>query len=232
MMTGYTGTSKQGTRYHYYICNGRKAKRCNKKLISKSTIEESVINICLGLLTEEKIEIISDRVLIASNRPDEIASIKRLKSAIADADHAIENLWRALEYGQSVEMITERIRIRKQEKEELEKQLAKEELKFQGFDYSQIRVYLYHIKNLPGDDMEKKRALINIFINRIYLYDDHYTLILNGGNCGVELENIPLEVLDSSAFNSISEQIRCSPLVADAPPKRMTTLHGWSFPFD
>ena len=116
-------------------------------------------------------------------------------------------------------MITERIRIRKQEKEELEKQLANEELKFQGFDYSQIRAYLYHIKNLPGDDMEKKRALINIFINRIFLYDDHYTLILNGGICGVELENIPLEVLDSSAFNGVSEQIRCSPLVADAPPK-------------
>ena len=115
-------------------------------------------------------------------------------------------------------MITERIRTRKQEKEELEKQLAKEELKFQGFDYSQIRAYLYHIKNLPGDDMEKKRALINIFINRIYLYDDHYTLILNGGNRGVELENIPLEVLNSSAFNGVSEQIGCSPLVADAPP--------------
>ena len=129
-----------------------------------------------------------------------------------------------MEYGQSVEMITERIRIRKHEKEELERQLAKEELKFQGFDYSQIRAYLYHIKNLPGDDMEKKRALINIFINRIYLYDDHYTLILNGGNRGVELENIPLEVLDSSAFNGISEQIRCSPLVADAPPKKQIPI--------
>lgn len=68
--------------------------------------------------------------------------------------------------------------------------------------------------------MEKKRALINIFINRIYLYDDHYTLILNGGNRGVELENIPIEILDSSAFNGISEQIRCSPLVADAPTKK------------
>ena len=31
----------------------------------------------------------------------------------------------------------------------------KEEIKFQGFDYSQIRAYLYHIKNLPGDDLEK-----------------------------------------------------------------------------
>ena len=165
-------------------------------MISKSTIEESVINICLGLLTEEKIEIISDRVLIASNRPDEIASIKRLKSAIADADHAIENLWRALEYGQSVEMITERIRIRKQEKEELERQLAKEELKFQGFDYSQIRAYLYHIKNLPGDDMEKKRALINIFINRIYLYDDGRLVIYCNHKDGAE--TITLEDIETA----------------------------------
>ena len=44
----------------------------------------------------------------------------------------------------------------------------------------------------------------------MYLYDDHYTLILNGGNCGVELDNIPLEVLGSSAFNGISEQFRLS----------------------
>lgn len=128
-------------------------------------------------------------------------------------------------------MITDRIRIRKQKKEELEKQLAKEELKFQGFDYSQIRAYLYHIKNLHGDDLEKKRALINIFINRIYLYDDHYTLILNGGNRGVELENIPIEVLDSSAFNGISEQIRCSPLVAVAPPKRRSHPLRWDLLF-
>jgi len=219
MMTGYTGTSKQGTRYHYYICNGRKAKRCNKKLISKSTIEESVIKVCLGLLTEEKIEIISDRVLIASNRHEEIASIKRLKSSIVDADH----LWLAFEHGQSVEMVTGRIRIRKQEKEDLEKQVAKEEIKFQGFDYSQIRAYLYHIKNLPDDDLEKKCDLINIFINRISLYDDHYTLILNGGNRRVELENIPLDVLNSSTFSDVSEHIRCSLLVADAPPNIKAT---------
>jgi len=69
-------------------------------------------------------------------------------------------------------------------------------------------------------------TIINIFINRIYLYDDHYTLILNGGNRGVELENIPLEVLDSSAFNGVSEQIRCSSLVADAPPKKEHTRCG------
>ena len=108
--------------------------------------------------------------------------------------------------------------MRKKEKEEFEKQLAKAEIKYQGFDYSQIKAYLYHIKNLPGDDLEKKRALISIFINRIYLYDDHYTLILNGGNRGVEFENIPLEVLSSSDFLEVSEQIECSPLVANAPP--------------
>ena len=77
---------------------------------------------------------------------------------------------------------------------------------------------MYHIKNLPGDELEKKRALINIFINRIYLYDDHYTLILNGENRGIELENIHIEVLNSSVFFDVSEHIGCSLLVADAPP--------------
>lgn len=218
MMTGYTGTGKSGMQYHYYICNGRKEKRCNKKLVPKKAIEESVIKICLSLLTEERIDQITDRLLIASQRKDEVISIKRIKAAIEDADRAIENLWVALEQGQSVEMITKRIDQRHKEKAELEEQLAKEELKFEGFDYTQIKAYLQHIKKLPGNESEKKRALISIFVNRIYLYDDHYTLILNGGNRALELENIPIEVINSPAFPGETNTFDSSSLDTPAPP--------------
>ena len=50
--------------------------------------------------------------------------MKKLKAALKEADSAIENLWVALEKGQSVDMITERIHKREAEKRELEKQLA------------------------------------------------------------------------------------------------------------
>lgn len=172
----------------------------------------------MSLLTEERIDQITDRLLIASQRNDEVISIKRTKAAIEDADRAIENLWVALEHGQSVEMITKRIDQRQKEKAELEEQLAKEELKFEGFDYTQIKAYLQHIKKLPGNELEKKRALISIFVNRIYLYDDHYTLILNGGNRSLELENIPIEVINSPGFPGETDTFDSSSLDTPAPP--------------
>ena len=52
------------------------------------------------------------------------SAVKRLKTALKEADTAIENLWKALESGQSVEMITERSEKRKKEKEELQAQIA------------------------------------------------------------------------------------------------------------
>lgn len=228
MMTGYTGTGKSGMQYHYYICNGRKEKRCNKKLVPKKAIEESVIKICLSLLTEERIDQITDRLLIASQRKDEVISIKRIKAAIEDADRAIENLWIALEHGQSVEMITKRIDQRNKEKADLEEQLAKEELKFEGFDYTQIKAYLQHIKKLPGNELEKKRALISIFVNRIYLYDDHYTLILNGGNRALELENIPIGVINSPGFPGETNTFYSSSLDTPAPPELLESKLSWA----
>ena len=55
---------------------------------------------------------------------DSNISVKELRKAIKEADTAIENLWRGIELGQSVEMLTERINQRKAEKAELEEQLA------------------------------------------------------------------------------------------------------------
>lgn len=64
------------------------------------------------------------------------------------------------------------------------------------------------------------QKLIACFAIQSVCRNDHYTIILNGGNRGIKLENIPLEVLDSSTFNGKSVQIQFSPFVAVSPPKR------------
>ena len=124
MMTGYTGTGKHGNKYHYYICNGAKKKVCDKNTIQKALIEERVVQACSELLTEEKVKYIADQVYAACKKDGDLLSVKKLKAALKEADSAIENLWVALEKGQSVDMITERIHKREAEKRELEKQLA------------------------------------------------------------------------------------------------------------
>ena len=137
-MTGYGGTSKTGARYHYYKCNGSKKKLCSKLPVPKEEIEEIVINACMYLFTEERIKFIADAIYKACLEDGDLLSIKRIQETIDETDKAIENLWNALEQGQSVQRITERINKREAEKKELEKQLAIEKRKKIGFDYDQI----------------------------------------------------------------------------------------------
>lgn len=93
---------------------------------------------------------------------------KRIKTAIEEAEKAIENLWNALEQGQSVQKITERINKRGEEKKQLEIQLAIEQRKKISYAYLEIIAYLDYIKNLSNRSTIKRKALINIFVHSIY----------------------------------------------------------------
>ena len=79
---------------------------------------------CRKLLTDSNIERIAASVSEACEADRDTVAIKRIKTAIREADTAIENLWKALEAGQAADMITQRIEKRQKDKEELQAQLA------------------------------------------------------------------------------------------------------------
>jgi len=233
-MTGYGGTSKTGARYHYYKCNGSKKKLCSKLPVPKEEIEEIVINACMYLFTEERIKFIADAIYKACLEDGDLLSIKRIQETIDETDKAIENLWNALEQGQSVQRITERINKREAEKKELEKQLAIEKRKKIGFDYDQILAYLDYIKSLSCTSIVKRKALVTIFVNRIYLYDEYFTLILNGGNSTLTIENIPLKSIENKFNSGNNGTFFSSPIDSSSPPnikatQRVAFMFGMAF---
>ena len=228
MMTGYGGTGKSGKVYHYYACKNAKKKLCRKKVVNKEGIENRVVTECRKMLTDNNIEKISKAVEAACKSDNDNSAIKRLKAAIKEADNAIENLWKALESGQAVEMITERIAKRKQEKEDLEAELAIEMGKEVNFTASQIEAFLNSLKKGNVNDPNIRRGLINIFIRAIYLYDDKMTLIMNGGDRPITIDDILLEEVEEHLERSVSQSIGCSPLVADAPPISRPLIHNES----
>ena len=139
--------------------------------------------------------------------------MKRIKGALKEANSAIENLWNALEQGQAVDMITERIEKRRQEKEDLQAQLAIEMNKQIVFTAPQIRAFLNSLKKGNVNDTNNRRGIINIFLRAIYLFDDRLTLILNGGDKPIVIDDILLDDIEAS-----NEEYLSSSLVADAPP--------------
>ena len=65
----------------------------------------------------------------------------------------------------------------------------------------------------------KKRAIINIFVNAIYLYDDHLDIVFNASNQMMEAKNIPIDDIEA-AFNGCSDTLhKCSSINNAAPPK-------------
>ena len=64
-------------------------------------------------------------------------------------------------------------------------------------------------------DINNRRGIINIFLRAIYLFDDRLTLILNGGDKVIVIDDILLDDIEAS-----NEEYLSSSLVADAPPSK------------
>lgn len=219
MMIGYSGTSKTGRVYNYYICKTARKKQCDKKIISKTLIENRVIEECLKLLTDENKEFIAKQVAIGCSRSPDTLTIKRLKSEIKEADEAIENLWIGIEQGKSVERLMQRIDQRQAEKDELEFQLEKESSRSIVLTEAQVLAFLDYMRSMPDDDINKRRAIVNIFVHSIYLYDDHFKLIINASRNPITFENIPLNDIESALDSNNEAENKCSTMNASAPPK-------------
>lgn len=219
MMIGVSGTGKSGMMYYYYACKGARKKNCNKKSINKQFIENLVIDECLKLLTDERMQYIAKKVSDECSRNPDNMSIKYLKSSIKEIDDAIENMWISIEKGGDAISLTERINRRQEEKERLEAQLAEEQNKRVILTEAQVLAFLNYVCELPGNDMMKRRAIINIFVHSIYLYDDHLTLIINGSNKPVTVDDIPFDDIEAAFNGEKAAMEQCSNTSDIVPPK-------------
>lgn len=198
MMTGYAGTSKTGTVHHYYICNGRKEKRCHKKNVRKEYIEDMIVSKCRELLSDENIKKIAKEVAAVCAGDYNTSLLKHLRDKLKETEKAIDNLLAALESGQAAEVITARIAQRTAEKEELENQIAVEIQAQLPIDEKEILFFLYALKKGDADSEKYRRMLINIFVVAVYLYDDKVTWILTAGDKTLTATESLLSEIDES----------------------------------
>ena len=84
----------------------------------------------------------------------------------------------------------------------------------------QVRAYLYSLRQGDKNDENIKRGIINIFLRAVYLYDDRFTLALNGSDTPITIDDILLDEIEEGLEGDLTNCERCSSLVADAPPVR------------
>ena len=179
-MTGISGTSKTGTKYHYYQCvTNRRDKSCHKKTVSKAYIEDLVIKETRKLLTKENIDRIAKEVVRLCEQEKDTDNLKRLKKLLKENERATENLFKALESGQIVDVIAERISQKKRERSELEQQILVETSSHPTPTVNEVRFFLNQFRKGDVNDLKYRQALVDTFVNRIYLYDDKMTVLYN-----------------------------------------------------
>ena len=96
MMTGYSGTSKNGKLYNYYMCNNARKKLCNKKAVQKDYIEDLIVEQAREILTDDNINKIADEVVKLANKERENTVLKRLNKMLKENEKQKANLFDSL----------------------------------------------------------------------------------------------------------------------------------------
>ena len=131
------------------------------------------------MLTDEMIVQIGEEVAAQSIKAQKSPYLAILKKALSQAKKAQERLLIALEKGQEAETLLDRIGQRREEIEQIETQLAKETLAADHLTEPEILFFLKSLQAGSINSLKYRKALIALFINRIYVYDERYTVFFN-----------------------------------------------------
>ena len=211
MMIGVSSTSQTGKKYNYYSCKNAIKKECNKKKIQKDVIENIIVEEARKILTEENIIKISKQVMKEIEKSDDNLQCKQLSLEIKNNKRKIANLINAVSECE-LDSVRKSLYIEIQNLEnanaELEKELLSESHQLSNIDEKQIQFFLSHIEKGNIDDVQYKKMLINILINRIYLFDDKLIIYFNTQGKPVQInkslvENVEKVLLKGTGLHHI-----------------------------
>ena len=82
-------------------------------------------------------------------------------------------------------------------------------------------------------------ALPIFFVHSVYLYDDHFTLIINASKKPLSIDNIPFDEIEEAFEGENEGKEGCSSMTTPAPPEQANPncfvtpeLFGFVFYFD
>ena len=176
-MIGTSGTSHTGVTYRYYTC-ANAPKKCDKKNVKKDFIESLILEHCRQMLSDE----IINRVVIGideQNTKDlESPVIMNLKTEIKETEKKIDRLLDQMEGAEGSIKLGERLRKREEDLDMLNKQLMQERFKQRLIDPVLARQFLIDMRDAKLDGNEYDKLLINTMVDKIYLYDDRFRLLV------------------------------------------------------
>lgn len=211
-MGGSWGTSKSGTRYNYYLCNGARNKKssCRKKAEQKEKLENLIINIVINniLRNSKVVNYIVDRCMIIQEREIDKSPAKELRHELAETEKALKNVMTAIEAG----IITATTKNRLLELEEriatLKQGIAATEIRPPKLSREQLLFVFEKYKHSDIHDIDFIRDVIDTFISAIYAYDDKIIITFNYSKDNtIEISKKQIEEAANNVASSVFDYV-------------------------
>ena len=183
LMTGDSGKGKLGTIYNYYKCFTKKKNKskCDKKSVSKNYIEEIVLSTTQEFMQHTNLKSISKVLADTYNKSIEKDTIlESLNKELQDNNKKLKNILTALENGIFNDTTNDRMKeLEIRTKEIKEKIASRQMLTIKPLSEELLYEYLKSFKDLDYSLENAKQRLIDMFVNRVVLYDDHCEIYFN-----------------------------------------------------
>lgn len=182
-MGGSWGTSKRGTRYNYYVCNGHKNKKssCHKKPERKEKLEKLVINIVINniLRNQNVVNYIVDRCMVIQEREIDKSPAEGLRRELAENEKALKNIMAAIEAGIFTATTKDRLVELEERCAVLKQGIAAAEIQPPKLSREQLLFIFEKYQNRSLKDTEFIRDVIDTFVHAVYVYDDKMIITFN-----------------------------------------------------
>ena len=223
LMFGESGTSRTGEVHRYYKCaTAKKKKGCKKKTVRKQWLEDLVVNQTMQLVRDDAaMESIIAKVMELQNK--ENTNIPLYEKQLRDAESGIQNMLNAIQAGILTSSTKERLEQLEETKRELEARIAEEKLAKPKVTEEFIRFWLLRFRKLDMSLKDQRQALVDTFINAIYLYDDKVLITFNykEGTQTITFENVA-----EATSKGNGSDLDCIPAPDKKDPNRFSKEKG------
>ena len=217
IMAGDGGTGKSGKVYSYYLCNGRRAHKCEKERAGKDWIEDIVVSKLMELVhSDDFVNEVANRVIEYQKKEKDRSALLALQDRKKETEKGIRNLLAAIEAGIITPSTKTRLVELEAQKVEIEKGITRELFAEPELNRDQIVYFLEKFRHGNESDEEYRVYLVDTFLNSVYLYDDKLVLIMNYTKDGDKVtHNIMKKALDKC---DTGDDSMCSSIAPSTPP--------------
>jgi len=213
-MVGESGTSKTRRVHRYYRCVNTKKKRlCDKKPIKKDLIEDLVVSEVMDAIgKDEVVEHLVDILLEEDSR--ESSCLPLLTKQLEETEKAINNMLNAIQQGILTTSTKQRLDELEEAKADLEISILQEKMIKPNLTDEQLKYWICRFRATDTTKQDQRQRLIDMFVNSVYVYDEHITITMNyrDGSKTLSLKDLESGGLGSNLSSLRAQRPKRQPL--------------------